>query len=70
MYASDWPHTRFEGIDTNSWADRVVRWCEEYVGERKGLKGEEKEREVRRLVEGLFRDNAERLWFGRAGPAA
>lgn len=29
VWGSDWPHTRFEGIDTVEWASVVVGWCEE-----------------------------------------
>jgi predicted TIM-barrel fold metal-dependent hydrolase len=61
VWGSDWPHTRFKGIDTIGWAGMVVGWCEEYVGEvRDG--GEE---EVKRLVSRVFKDNADELWVGK-----
>ncbi|CZT25469.1 related to TIM barrel metal-dependent hydrolase [Ramularia collo-cygni] len=50
VYASDWPHTRFDGLDIVPW----TRNLRELVG---GL-GEG-------VVEGLFRDNAEGLWRSR-----
>jgi predicted TIM-barrel fold metal-dependent hydrolase len=46
VYATDWPHTRFEKIDPRPFADACLQWC-----------GED-----RALVEALFRTNAERLW--------
>ena len=47
MYASDWPHTRFEeSADVPLWLERCLEWCE-------GDKG---------LEERLFRDNSERVW--------
>ncbi|KAI3393692.1 hypothetical protein diail_3787 [Diaporthe ilicicola] len=46
VFASDWPHTRFEGLDIRPWIDHVLSWCNgsQYLAER------------------IFRDNAEELW--------
>lgn len=46
VFASDWPHTRFEGLDIRPWIQHVLAWCD---GDRA-------------LVERIFRDNAEELW--------
>ncbi|KAL4730773.1 hypothetical protein ACLX1H_002812 [Fusarium chlamydosporum] len=46
VFATDWPHTRFEGLDIKPWMEKVVGWC----GEDEHLK------------ERLFRGNAEDLW--------
>jgi predicted TIM-barrel fold metal-dependent hydrolase len=46
VYASDWPHTRFEGLDIKPWTSHLLDLTE----------GQEKVRE------GLFRDNAMVLW--------
>ena len=46
VYASDWPHTRFGGMDIGPWTDRVLDWCEASDG----------------LAERIFRDNARDLW--------
>jgi len=46
VFASDWPHTRFEGLDILPWVEACVRWCD----------GDEERKER------LFRTNAERLW--------
>lgn len=46
VFATDWPHTRFEGLDIKPWVDRVLDWCDGDEG----------------LVERLFRGNAEDLW--------
>ncbi|KAH7313452.1 amidohydrolase [Stachybotrys elegans] len=46
VFATDWPHTRFEGLDIRPWMDRVLDWC-----------GDDKE-----LVKRLFKENAEDLW--------
>lgn len=48
-WASDWPHTRFENIDSVPFVEACYAWCGE------GTDGEE-----RRLK--LFRSNAEKLW--------
>ena len=46
VFASDWPHTRFESVDISPWVDRCVEWC--------GTDAQ--------LLESLFRHNAEELW--------
>ncbi|ROV88972.1 hypothetical protein VMCG_10130 [Cytospora schulzeri] len=46
VFASDWPHTRFEGLDIRPWIEHVLAWCD---GDRS-------------LVDRIFRDNAEELW--------
>lgn len=46
VFATDWPHTRFEGLDIRPFIERVIEWC----------KGDED------LVYSLFRGNAEQLW--------
>ena len=46
VFASDWPHTRFEGLDVMPWIERCVDWCDGY----------------KVLMERLLRDNAKRLW--------
>ncbi|PGG99727.1 hypothetical protein GX51_06180 [Blastomyces parvus] len=47
VFATDWPHTRFEGIDIAPFAEACLRWCaEEDAG----------------MAERLFRGNAEVLW--------
>jgi predicted TIM-barrel fold metal-dependent hydrolase len=46
VFASDWPHTRFESVDISPWVDRCVEWCEGDT----------------QLLESLFRYNAEELW--------
>lgn len=46
VFATDWPHTRFEGLDIRPWMYQVLDWCA----------GDE------RLVERLFKGNAEDLW--------
>lgn len=46
VYATDWPHTRFDGVDSVPFIERCFEWC-----------GNDPE-----LVEKLFRDNAEELW--------
>ncbi|KAH8647975.1 hypothetical protein BX600DRAFT_389619 [Xylariales sp. PMI_506] len=46
VFATDWPHTRFEGLDINPWIVAVLEWC-----------GND---EV--LVDRVFRGNAESLW--------
>lgn len=59
VWGSDWPHTRFDKpgeVDTLAWARIVVRWCEELAGS---------EAQAQEWVDGLFKGNAEELWFGR-----
>lgn len=46
VYASDFPHTRFEGLDIRPWTKHVIDLC-----------GRDQE-----LVNRVFRDNAEVLW--------
>ncbi|OJJ06298.1 hypothetical protein ASPVEDRAFT_55966 [Aspergillus versicolor CBS 583.65] len=46
VFASDWPHTRFEGLDIKPFVEMLLDWC-----------GYD---EV--LVERVFRCNAEELW--------
>lgn len=49
MWASDWPHTRFENVDSVPFVEACYEWC-----------GEGDEGERRR--EKLFRGNAQVLW--------
>jgi predicted TIM-barrel fold metal-dependent hydrolase len=46
VFASDWPHTRFEGMDIKPWVEQCLEWC-----------GDD---DV--LAKKLFRDNAKVLW--------
>lgn len=46
VFATDWPHTRFSGIDIKPFIAKCIEWC----------KGDEN------LIEKLFRGNAEALW--------
>lgn len=46
VFASDWPHTRFEGLDIRPWIDHVLSWCGG----------------SQHLAERIFRDNAQDLW--------
>ena len=46
VFATDWPHTRFENIDSKSFIEACFRWCGEGTG----------------LAEKLFVTNAEELW--------
>jgi predicted TIM-barrel fold metal-dependent hydrolase len=46
IWASDWPHTRFEGLDITNFTETVLQWC--------GMDDDFKDR--------LFRDNAIELW--------
>ncbi|KAK7431249.1 hypothetical protein QQZ08_002290 [Neonectria magnoliae] len=46
VFATDWPHTRFEGLDIRPWIETVLDWCAEDEA----------------LRERLFRGNAEDLW--------
>ncbi|KAF4582857.1 homoserine acetyltransferase family protein [Ophiocordyceps camponoti-floridani] len=48
VYGSDWPHTRFDGLDIRPWIRHLLRLT---AGDA-------------RLRRGLFRDNARRLWDG------
>ncbi|KAK2007244.1 amidohydrolase [Colletotrichum eremochloae] len=51
IFATDWPHTRFEGLDIRPWMETVLGWC-----------GNDDA-----LVDRLFRGNAEELWNTRGG---
>lgn len=46
VFASDWPHTRFEGLDIQPWVEKCLQWCD----------GDQ------HLINQLFRDNARELW--------
>ena len=46
VFASDWPHTRFEGIHAEPWIKKCLEWCENDST----------------LKDKLFRDNAKILW--------
>jgi predicted TIM-barrel fold metal-dependent hydrolase len=46
VFATDWPHTRFSGIDIKPFMEDVLRWAE---GDKL-------------LVQRLFTSNAEELW--------
>jgi predicted TIM-barrel fold metal-dependent hydrolase len=46
VFATDWPHTRFEGLDIRPFIERVIEWC-----------GRDE-----KLIDRLFRGNAEQLW--------
>ena len=46
VYATDWPHTRFENIDSVPFIEKCFEWCGKGTG----------------LEEKLFRTNAEELW--------
>jgi predicted TIM-barrel fold metal-dependent hydrolase len=46
VYATDWPHTRFDNIDPRPFAEACLEWCG----------GDQS------LIEALFRGNAEILW--------
>ncbi|CAM1504756.1 Fc.00g023470.m01.CDS01 [Cosmosporella sp. VM-42] len=46
VFATDWPHTRYEGLDIRPWMETVFNWC-----------GDDDF-----LIDRLFRENAEDLW--------
>ncbi|KAL3462526.1 hypothetical protein BJX64DRAFT_288214 [Aspergillus heterothallicus] len=46
VFASDWPHTRFEGLDIKPYMEELLEWC-----------GNDEA-----LIQRVFRGNAERLW--------
>ncbi|WEW54689.1 hypothetical protein PRK78_000111 [Emydomyces testavorans] len=46
VFATDWPHTRFEGLDISPFVEKCLGWCGGDTG----------------LVDKLFRWNAEELW--------
>lgn len=51
VFASDWPHTRYERADVKPFLDKCLQWCD----------GEQS------LADKLFRDNARRLWDVQSG---
>ena len=53
VWASDWPHTRFEGVNVGPFVDQCWEWCEQVGGSPE--KGGE-------LMRRLCVDNAEELW--------
>lgn len=46
LWASDWPHTRSDGVDIAPWVERCLEWCD-------GDRG---------VAERLFRGNAREVW--------
>ena len=46
VFATDWPHTRFDNIDTKPFIEACFKWCGDGTG----------------LTEKLFVSNAEELW--------
>ncbi|KAJ4423590.1 hypothetical protein N0V82_001756 [Gnomoniopsis sp. IMI 355080] len=46
LFATDWPHTRFEGLDIRPWIESVMGWCN----------GDQE------LASRIFRTNAAQLW--------
>lgn len=46
VFATDWPHTRFDGYDFRPFMEQCITWCE----------GDQK------LLNAIFRDNAKKLW--------
>lgn len=46
VYSTDWPHTRFNGLDIRPFTEMCLEWCSREPG----------------LAERLFRRNAEELW--------
>lgn len=46
VFATDWPHTRYEGLDIKPWMETVLDWC-----------GDDEH-----LIQRLFTGNAEDLW--------
>lgn len=51
VFATDWPHTRFEGLDITPWVEKVLNWTKDDLV----------------LRERLFVKNAEDLWDGARG---
>ncbi|ORY63361.1 uncharacterized protein BCR38DRAFT_394242 [Pseudomassariella vexata] len=47
VFATDWPHTRFTGLDIRPWMEQVLEWC-----------GNDD-----KLIDRVFRGNAEDLWM-------
>lgn len=66
VWASDWPHTRFEEVDTIPFVEALIEWCDVVAGDEGGDADAEKGAAVRtrseRLREKVFKTNAERLW--------
>jgi predicted TIM-barrel fold metal-dependent hydrolase len=54
VYSSDWPHTRFDGLDIKPWTDHLLDLTEKH----------------NELASRLFRDNARELWNARANHTA
>lgn len=46
VFASDWPHTQFEGVEISPWLERCIEWCESDT----------------HLLDLLFKENADELW--------
>ncbi|KAJ4329167.1 hypothetical protein N0V84_000292 [Fusarium piperis] len=46
VFATDWPHTRYEGLDIKPWMETVLDWCGDN----------------QHLIQRLFTGNAEDLW--------
>lgn len=46
LWASDWPHTRFETTEIEPWVERCLEWCDGDQG----------------VVDMLFRENAREVW--------
>lgn len=59
VFASDWPHTRYEGVDTLGWTRKVVDWCEAWGSKRGPDAGQQ-------MLDKLFKTNADRLWADHA----
>lgn len=53
VFATDWPHTRFEGLDISPFVEKCARWCQEIGGEE--------------LLDMVFRRNAMELWDSDGG---
>ncbi|KIW95542.1 uncharacterized protein Z519_04127 [Cladophialophora bantiana CBS 173.52] len=51
VYATDWPHTRFENIDSEPFIEKCYEWCNDDPA----------------LIEKLFRSNGEKLWDVSSG---
>jgi len=62
VFGTDWPHTRYDQVgrvDTVGLIREVIGWCLDF--------GKKSEDQImgKRLVEQVFKQNAEKLWFGR-----
>lgn len=51
VFATDWPHTKFEGLDIRPFTEKILDICDEFGG--------------KDCVDLLFRKNAEDLWNQR-----